>query len=275
VGNGASTQLQLDVYGELLDALHQECELGLVKPGATWDVQKALVTHLETVWQRPDEGIWEVRGGAQNFTFSKAMTWVAFDRAIRTAESNNLPAPLQRWKALRTRIHDTVCREGFNTTKNSFVQYFGADVLDASLLLLPIVGFLPAHDPRIVGTVEAIGRELMIDGLIRRYHTHETDDGLPSGEGVFLACSFWYVDNLVMLGRRTEARAMFKRLLALCNDVGLLAEEYDPADKRQLGNFPQALSHLALINSALNLENGHGPANRRRRRGTKDGLAGA
>jgi len=266
VGNAASAQLQLDVYGEVLDALHQECELGLVRPSTTWELQKALVTHLETLWQEPDESIWEVRGGAQNFTFSKAMAWVAFDRAIRTAEANRLSAPLARWRALRTRIHETVCREGFNTEKNSFVQYFGTDALDASLLLLPMVGFLPADDPRIKGTVEGIGRELMVDGLVRRYNTHETSDGLPRGEGLFLACSFWYVDCLVLLGREAEAREMFERLIGLCNDVGLLAEEYDPDDKRQLGNFPQALSHLALINSALNLENGNGPARRRRGR---------
>jgi GH15 family glucan-1,4-alpha-glucosidase len=185
------------------------------------------------------------------------------DRAIRGAEAFNLPAPLERWQALRTRIHDTVCQYGFSQTRNSFVQYFGSDSLDASLLLLPLVGFLPPEDPRIRATVDAIGRDLMVDGLVRRYHTRETADGLRGGEGVFLACSFWYVDNLVLQGRSEEASAMFARLLSLANDVGLLAEEYDPAGHRQLGNFPQAFSHLALINSALNLDTHRGPAEQR------------
>jgi GH15 family glucan-1,4-alpha-glucosidase len=260
IGNAASGQLQLDVYGELVDALYQEAALGLVKPAASWALQRTLVNHLEKIWMEPDESIWEVRGGAQNFTFSKVMVWVAVDRAIRGAEAFNLPAPLDRWRALRTRVHDTVCRDGFNATRNSFVQSFGGDTLDASLLLLPLVGFLPAADARIKGTVEAIGRDLMVDGLIRRYLTNETQDGLSGGEGVFLACSFWYVDNLVQQGRQQEAEVMFQRLLGLCNDVGLLAEEYDPIGRRQLGNFPQAFSHLALINTALNLDTYGGPA---------------
>jgi GH15 family glucan-1,4-alpha-glucosidase len=264
IGNAASTQLQLDVYGELIDALYQETALGLARPGASWPLQRALMTHLEKIWEQPDESIWEVRGGAQNFTFSKVMIWVAVDRAIRGAEAHNLPAPLERWRGLRARIHETICRDGFSPERNSFVQYFGGDTLDASLLLLPLVGFLPPEDPRISGTVEAIGRDLMVDGLIRRYHTSETSDGLTGGEGVFLACSFWYVDNLVLQGQVQEARAMFDRLLALANDVGLLAEEYDPVGHRQLGNFPQAFSHLALINSALNLDNHGGPAAKRR-----------
>jgi GH15 family glucan-1,4-alpha-glucosidase len=263
VGNAASGQLQLDVYGELIDALFQEVVLGLARPTASWDLQRALVGHLEKVWELPDESIWEVRGGAQNFTFSKVMVWVAVDRVIRGAETHGLPAPLERWRTLRSRIHDTVCREGFSPERNSFVQYFGGDTLDASLLLMPLVGFLPPEDPRIMGTVEAIGRDLMVDGLIRRYHTSETADGLTGGEGVFLACSFWYVDALVLQGRHQEARDMFERLLALSNDVGLLAEEYDPVGHRQLGNFPQAFSHLALINSALNLDTYAGPAAQR------------
>jgi GH15 family glucan-1,4-alpha-glucosidase len=264
IGNAASTQLQLDVYGELIDALYQEATLGLARPGASWPLQRALMTHLERIWEQPDESIWEVRGGAQNFTFSKVMIWVAVDRVIRGAEAHNLPAPLERWRSLRTRIHETVCRDGFSPERDSFVQYFGGDTLDASLLLLPLVGFLPPEDPRIGGTVKAIGRDLMVDGLIRRYHTGETSDGLTGGEGVFLACSFWYVDNLVLQGQVQEAKAMFDRLLALANDVGLLAEEYDPVGHRQLGNFPQAFSHLALINSALNLDNHGGPAAQRR-----------
>jgi GH15 family glucan-1,4-alpha-glucosidase len=263
IGNAASAQLQLDVYGELIDALYQEADLGLVRPSASWGLQTAVIAHLEDIWEQPDESIWEVRGGAQNFTFSKVMVWVALDRAIRGAEQFGLPAPLERWRALRTLIHETVCREGFNTERNSFVQVFGGDALDASLLLLPLVGFLPPEDPRIRGTVAAIGRDLMVDGLVRRYHTSETKDGLVGNEGVFLACSFWYVDNLALQGRHQEARDMFGRLLALANDVGLLAEEYEPTSRRQLGNFPQAFSHLALINSALNLDTHSGPAARR------------
>ena len=264
VGNAASNQLQLDVFGELIDALYQEASMGLVRPSASWELQRALVGHLEKVWEQPDESIWEVRGGAQNFTFSKVMVWVAIDRAIRGAEEFGLPAPLARWKALRTRVHERVCREAYSEKRGSFVQYFGGDTLDASLLLMALVGFLPPEDPRIIGTVEAIGRDLIVDGLVRRYHTQETNDGLSGDEGVFLACSFWYVDNLVLQNRDREAREMFERLLALANDVGLLAEEYDPVSKRQLGNFPQAFSHLALINTALNLDSHAGPAEQRR-----------
>jgi GH15 family glucan-1,4-alpha-glucosidase len=263
IGNAASTQLQLDVFGELIDALYQEASLGLVRPTASWPLQRALIDHLEEVWEQPDESIWEVRGGAQNFTFSKVMVWVALDRAIRGAERFNLPAPLERWKALRTRVHTTVCAEGYSEKRRSFVQYFGGDTLDASLLLRPLVGFLPPEDPRIAGTLDAVGNDLLIDGLVRRSHTDETADGLSGSEGVFLACSFWYVDNLALQGRHQEARTMFDRLLELSNDVGLLAEEYDPLGRRQLGNFPQAFSHLALINTALNLDTQAGPAAQR------------
>lgn len=275
IGNAASTQLQIDVYGELMDALYQEAHCGLARPGASWPLQRALAEHLETLWQQPDESIWEVRGGPQNFTFSKTMAWVAIDRAIRGAEEFDLPGPVDRWRTLRDTIHASVCRHGFNAAKNSFVQVYDGDTLDASLLLLPLVGFLPAEDPRIQGTVAAIGRDLMVDGLIQRYRTHETADGLPPGEGVFLACSFWYVDNLVLQGRRDDARAMFERLLGLCNDVGLLAEEYDPVARRHLGNFPQAFSHLALINSALNLANHRSPVQQRRKRSRQAGKVGA
>jgi GH15 family glucan-1,4-alpha-glucosidase len=270
VGNAASGQLQLDVFGELLDAMYQEIVLGLARPGANWDLQRTLIGHLEDIWQQPDESIWEVRGGAQHFTFSKVMVWVGVDRAIRCAEEYDLPAPLERWRALRSVIHETVCRDGFSVSRNSFVQTFGGDTLDASLLLVAMVGFLPPEDARVRGTVEAIGRDLMVDGLIRRYHTDQTPDGLKGSEGVFLACSFWYVDNLVLQDRHQEAREMFERLLALCNDVGLLAEEYDPAGHRQLGNFPQAFSHLALINSALNLDTHAGPAEQRSQGGDQD-----
>ncbi len=254
IGNAASGQLQLDVYGELLDALCLEIELGLSPPEATWDLIQALVGHLETLWPKPDEGIWEVRGPSRHFTFSKAMAWVAFDRAVRLMERFALPGPLTRWRDTRDQIHALVCREGYDTGRGCFTQSFGSGTLDASLLLLPAFGFLPADDPRMRGTIEAIGRDLTAGGLILRYRTEDTDDGLPQGEGVFLACSFWYADALAMLGRRAEAEALFERLLDIRNDVGLLAEEYDPTERRQLGNFPQAFSHLALINTALNLD---------------------
>lgn len=254
IGNAASSQCQLDMFGPLLDALHLASRLDTIDPRKDWNMLVALMTHLETVWQIPDEGIWEVRGGSRQFTFSKAMIWVAFDRAIRMAEAHGLPAPLERWRGLRSAVHAMVCADGFDEARNSFTPSFGSDVLDASLLLLPAMGFLPAEDPRIVGTCEAIGRELMVDGLIRRYRTEEAKDGLSGTEGSFLACSFWYVDALTLQGRLTEARAMFERLLALANDVGLLAEEYDPVARRHLGNFPQAFSHLALVNTALNLD---------------------
>ena len=266
VGNAASTQLQLDVYGELLDAQYQEAHLGLVPPGQSWPLQTALIGHLEEIWQQPDESIWEIRGEPQQFTFSKVMAWVAFDRTIRHAEEFSLKGPVDHWKALRARIHDSVCRDGFNEARGVFVQYYGSGELDASLLLMPQVGFLPADDPRMRATIEAIGRELAVDGLIQRYRTHKGVDGLPAGEGLFLACSFWYVDCLSLLGRRDEARALFQRLLSIRNDVGLLAEEYDPEARRQLGNFPQAFSHLALINAALNLDNHNSPGERRRSR---------
>ena len=253
VGNAASTQLQLDVFGELLHALYTECAVGLADPASGWGLQTALIEHLETLWERPDEGIWEVRGGTRHFTLSKAMCWVAFDRAIRTAETWSLPAPLDRWRALRNRIHTLVCERGYNAERGSFTQIFDGDTLDASLLLLPQIGFLPADDPRMTATIEAIGADLMLDGRIRRYRTEETNDGLQGREGAFLACSFWYVDALTLLGRHAQAEAFFTHLLGLCNDVGLLAEEYDPVAQRMLGNFPQAFSHLALINAATRL----------------------
>jgi GH15 family glucan-1,4-alpha-glucosidase len=271
IGNAAYSQLQLDVYGELIDALYQATAMGLIRPNTSWPLQCALVGHLEAIWALPDESIWEVRGGAQNFTFSKVMAWVAMDRVIRGAETFDLPAPLPRWRALREQIHATVCEYGYSEARGSFVQYFGGDTLDASLLLIPLVGFLPADDPRVRSTVEAIGRDLMINGLVRRYHTHETNDGLSGQEGVFLACSFWYVDNLALQGRHEEARAMFERLLSLTNDVGLLAEEYDPIARRHLGNFPQAFSHLALINAALNLDTHAGPAAQRGQQAEPEG----
>ncbi|MBS0560933.1 MAG: glycoside hydrolase family 15 protein [Proteobacteria bacterium] len=262
VGNAAAEQLQLDVYGELMDAIYQAAHAGLVSAQDAWGLQRQLILHLERIWRGPDEGIWEVRGGRRHFTFSKVMAWVAVDRAIRTAEEFGLHGPLSAWRRLRDEIHASVCANGFDAEKNSFVQSYGDTALDASCLLIPLVGFLPPEDPRVAGTVEAIGRELMQDGLIQRYRTQEGVDGLPPGEGIFLACSFWYADALVLLGRHREARELFERLLSLCNDVGLLAEEYDPAARRQVGNFPQAFSHLALIDTAMNLTR-HGPAHER------------
>lgn len=264
VGNAAHAQLQVDVYGEVADALYQARRAKLGDPRTGWALERGLVQHLSRVWDQPDEGIWEVRGGRRHFTHSKVMAWVAVDRAVRSAQEFGLSGPLEAWLALRQRIHDDVCRLGFDPRLGSFVQSYGSDQLDASLLLIPLVGFLPASDARVQGTVAAIEGRLLRNGLVLRYDTARTQDGLPPGEGAFLACSFWFVDNLVLQGRVAQARAMFERLLLLRNDVGLLAEEYDPLSGRQLGNFPQAFSHLALADTARNLGRGDGPAQRRK-----------
>jgi GH15 family glucan-1,4-alpha-glucosidase len=255
IGNAASEQLQVDVYGEVMDALYQARVHGLAKEQHAWALQKTLLGYLAEMWASPDEGIWEIRGEPRHFVHSKAMAWVAFDRAVRSVEEQGLDGPADEWRALRDQIHAEVCERGFDDELGSFVQSFGSKELDASLLLLPLVGFLPASDPRIVGTIEAIERELLQDGLVLRYRTHEQGlvDGLPAGEGVFLPCSFWLVDCYELTGRHDDAQALFERLAGLANDVGLLAEEYDPVGKRLLGNFPQAFTHLALVNSAFNL----------------------
>ncbi|HGO6126368.1 glycoside hydrolase family 15 protein [Burkholderia cepacia] len=253
VGNGAANQLQLDVFGEVMAALHLARVGGLQADDTVWSVQCALLDHLEKIWQEPDEGIWETRGGRRHFTFSKVMAWVAFDRAIKSAEMFRLPGSLDRWRALREQIHADVCNNAWHESKRAFAQSYGSDELDASVLLMPLLGFLPPEDPRIVGTVEAIERELLHDGLVMRYRTTEYDDGLPPGEGTFLACSFWLVDNYALLGRIDDAHRLFSRLLALSNDLGLLAEEYDPVAGRLVGNFPQAFSHVALVHTAMNL----------------------
>jgi GH15 family glucan-1,4-alpha-glucosidase len=266
IGNDAHSQLQLDVYGEVMDALHQARLGGLEKRDEAWAVQIAIIDHLEKVWTEPDESIWEVRSRKRHFTYSKVMAWVAFDRAIKSAQKFELKGPIERWHSLRRRIHDEVCARAFDQEQNSFVQSYEGKELDASLLLLPGVGFLPPEDPRIKGTIEAVERKLMIGGLVRRYDTATAEDGLPPGEGVFLACSFWLVDAYVMLGRLSDAESLFKRLVSLCNDVGLLAEEYDPASKELLGNFPQAFSHVALVNSAFNLTRAAKPAEQRAER---------
>jgi GH15 family glucan-1,4-alpha-glucosidase len=263
IGNAAAGQVQLDVYGEVLDTLYVARRAGLAANDASWGLECALIQHLETIWDQPDDGIWEVRGGRKHFTHSKVMAWVAFDRAVRSSEEFGLEAPLDHWRAIRDRIHKRVCDDGFDTKQNSFVQSFGVDALDASLLLIPIVGFLPASDARIRGTLSAIEQNLVRDGFVLRYRTTAATDGLPPGEGAFLACSFWLADNYVLQGRIDEARVLFARLLSLRNDVGLLAEEYDPISKSQLGNFPQAFSHLALINTARNLIGAGGPVHQR------------
>ncbi len=271
VGNAAHSQLQLDVYGELMDALYQARRGGLEYIEADWALQCKILTHLETIWHEPDEGIWEVRGGRRHFTHSKVMAWTAFDRGIKSIEEFDLPGPLERWREVRQEIHDQVCRRGYDATRGTFVQSFDSPALDASLLLLPAVGFLPPEDPRIRGTIAHIERELIVDGYVLRYKTEETADGLPPGEGAFLACSFWLADAYVMLGRMDDARRLFTRLADLCNDVGLLSEEYDPVAQRMLGNFPQAFSHVALINTAHNLSRVSKPVDQRADRGATPG----
>jgi GH15 family glucan-1,4-alpha-glucosidase len=256
IGNAASEQLQLDVYGELLDSAYLAWRKGLQRTDAGWKLGRVLVNHLEKIWSQPDEGIWEIRGPRRHFVHSKVMAWVAVDRAVRMVQEFGADGPLHRWVRLRSEIHDEVCRLGFSRELNSFVQYYGSKELDASLLILPLVGFLPPEDPRIQGTVAAIEKNLMQDGLVARYNTRSSVDGLVGNEGAFLACSFWLVDNYVLQGRIDEARSLFEHLLSLRNDVGLLAEEYDAKEHRQLGNFPQAFSHLALVNSAHNLSAG-------------------
>ena len=251
IGNAASTQFQLDVYGEVMDTLHLARAAGLEPEPTAWRIQVELLDFLESGWRQPDEGIWEVRGPRLHFTHSKVMAWVAFDRAIKDAEKFSLAGPVARWKELRDEIHAEVCTRGFDARRNTFVQSYDSQYLDASVLLIPQVGFLPPDDPRVRGTVEAIERHLVVDGgLVLRYSTATAIDALPEGEGAFLPCSFWLADGLVLIGRRAEGEALFERLIALSNDLGLLAEEYDPHERRMLGNFPQALTHMALINTA-------------------------
>jgi GH15 family glucan-1,4-alpha-glucosidase len=253
VGNAASEQLQLDVFGEVFDALHQARTGDMPESRDAWNLECALASHLEQVWVKPDQGMWEVRGGPQHFTHSKVMAWVAIDRAIRSAEWCRLDGPVDRWRALRERMHQEICERAFDSRLGSFVQAYGSSQVDASCLLLPLVGFLPANDPRVLGTVRAIESRLRVDGFVYRYDSALTEDGLPPGEGAFLACSFWLADNYLLQDRHDDARRLFDQLLAVRNDVGLLSEEYHPGLRRQVGNFPQAFSHVALVTSALNL----------------------
>jgi GH15 family glucan-1,4-alpha-glucosidase len=261
IGNGAASQFQLDVYGEVMDVLGLAGDFGIDSDENAWQVQKVLMDFLESNWQLPDEGIWEVRAGKQQFTHSKVMAWRAFDRAVKSVERLGLEGPVARWRTLRDEIHADVCRNGFHAGRNAFVQTYGSDALDASLLIIPLIGFLPADDPRMRSTVAAIERELMTDGLVYRYASREENvDGLPPGEGVFLPLCFLYADNLALQGRRPEAIACFERLLGMANDVGLLSEEYDPILGRMLGNFPQALTHVGLVNTAIQLSGAAGTA---------------
>jgi GH15 family glucan-1,4-alpha-glucosidase len=263
IGNAAADQLQVDIFGEVMDALHHARAASLQHLEAGWEFQRALLAHVETVWRDPDESIWEVRGGRQHFTFSKVMAWVAFDRAIKTTEAFGLDGQLERWRQIRAEIHAEVCRRAFNSELGAFTQAFESDRLDASALLIPQVGFLPPDDRRIQGTVEAIERKLMREGFVLRYDTAAASDGLPPGEGAFLPCSFWLADAYVLIGRRADAQRLFERLVGLCNDVGLLGEEYDAHAQRLVGNFPQALSHIALVNTAHNIGSAMKPCEQR------------
>lgn len=254
IGNGAYGQLQLDVFGEIMDAAHQSRRAGIDPSARSWQLQKSLLHELESSWMEPDEGIWEVRGPRRHFTHSKVMSWVAFDRAVKAVERFGLEGPVERWRALRDSVHGEVCRAGFNESVGAFVQSYGSEHLDASLLMIPLVGFLPASDRRVRATVSAIERGLMHNGFVRRYAPDPAVDGLHGEEGAFLACTFWLADNYAMVGRSRDARELFERLLAIRNDVGLLAEQYDCGRSRQVGNFPQAFSHIGLINTARNIE---------------------
>jgi GH15 family glucan-1,4-alpha-glucosidase len=253
VGNAAAAQFQLDVWGEVLDGLHLARESGMEMNDAAWDVQKALLDFLESHWRDPDNGLWEIRGPTRQFVHSKIMAWAGVDRAVRTVANHNLDGPVDKWRALCSTIHDDVCANGYDSERNTFTQSYGSDELDAALLLIPRVGFLPFDDPRVIGTVEAVQDKLCSDGFVLRYRAEKTNDGLPGGEGVFLACSFWLADALAGVGQTKQATDLFERLLRLRNDVGLLSEEYDTATCRQVGNTPQAFSMVGLINTARNL----------------------
>jgi len=263
IGNAAADQLQLDVFGEVADALHQARVGGIQHLGAAWDFGRAALAHLEKVWREPDEGIWEVRGGRRHFTYSKVMAWVAFDRGIKGAEMFGLSGPVEEWQRLRAEIHEEVCRRAFNPKLGAFTQSYDSDQMDASALLIPQVGFLPPDDARVLGTIRAVEQKLLRHGLVLRYDTSTSEDGLPPGEGAFIPCSFWLADAYILTGRVADARRLFGRLVGLCNDVGLLAEEYNASAKRAVGNFPQAFSHIALVNTAYNIASAGKPCEQR------------
>jgi GH15 family glucan-1,4-alpha-glucosidase len=260
VGNDAANQFQLDVYGELMDAIDRAREHGVEASGPIWDLQRALLDFVDEHWDEPDDGIWEVRGPRRHFVHSRVMAWVAMDRGVRAVERYGLDGPVEQWRKTRDAIHEQVCAEGYNASVGAFTQYYGSTELDASVLMIPLVGFLPASDPRVISTVEAIQRDLLQDGFVLRYQNASGVDGLPGKEGAFLPCSYWLADCLAAIGRRDEARALFERLIALANDVGLLSEEYDPEAKRLIGNFPQAFTHVGLVNTARNLSADNRPA---------------
>jgi GH15 family glucan-1,4-alpha-glucosidase len=265
IGNAASEQLQLDVFGEVMDAMHLAREMKIDCDPAYWHLQRHLVDYVEANWTQPDEGIWEIRGPRRHFTHSKVMAWVAIDRAVRAVEEFGLDGPGDRWRALRQTIHDEICARGYNAARGAFTQFYGSDQLDASVLMIPLVGFLPATDERVASTIRLIEKELVFDGYVARYHPEESGnvDGLPPGEGAFLPCSFWLVDCLHLMGREKEARDMFERLLAIRTPLGLIAEEYETTRGRLIGNFPQAFTHVGLINTARNLSPRMGPAEHR------------
>ncbi len=271
VGNGAHGQLQLDVYGEVMDALYQAHRGGVASSADGWALQKALLHHLEDTWREPDRGIWESRGEPRHFIFSKVMAWVAFDRGIKLVKEFGLEGPVLRWQSVADAIHADVCGHGYDEELGSFVQSYGSKWLDGSLLMIPTTGFLPVSDPRIAGTVRAIEQRLVVGGFVMRHDPSEVETGLQHGEGAFLACSFWLADAFVLLGREVEGRQLFERLLALRNDLGLLSEEFDARAGRLVGNFPQAFSHIALINTAHNLSRHSKPAAQRAGEATPGG----
>jgi GH15 family glucan-1,4-alpha-glucosidase len=266
IGNAAWSQFQLDVFGEVCDSLFVASRLGVPRDDNVWRVQSNLAEYLETHWRDPDEGIWEVRGPRRHFVHSKVMAWVAFDRMVKSVERFGLRGPIERWRAIRDEIHREVCQRGYDAKRNTFVQAYGSDELDASLLMIPLVGFLPPEDSRVQGTIASIQRELTYEGFVARYRLNSTMGGLPPGQGVFLPCSFWLADNLIAAGSRDEAEALFERLAALANDVGLFSEEFDPHGRRMLGNFPQAFTHVAFVNTAFNLWHAKRPAEHRSNR---------
>ncbi len=271
IGDAAHDQLQLDVYGEVMDAFYQAQRGGVTNSPDTWSVQREFLRHLESIWHEPDRGIWESRGDPKHYTYSKVMAWVAFDRGIKLAREAKLEGPIDHWTEVAAEIHANICAHGWNPEVGSFVQAYGSTLLDGSLLLIPTTGFLPIDDPRMSGTIRAVEQRMVVDGLVMRHDPTEVETGLHRGEGAFLACSFWLADAMIMQGRHDEGRQLFERLLALRNDVGLLAEEYDVRVRRLVGKFPQAFSHVALVTTAQNLMRASKPAHQRAGSGARPG----